>query len=582
MIEYDYSLKQLKSIISVSTGESTPDMLLRGCNLVNTFSGEVYKTNIAIHDKYIAGIGPEYTEAKFVLDLEGYFVSPGFIDAHIHIESTMLSPEEYAKAVIRHGTTSVISDPHEIANVMGMNGIKYLLNAASDLPLKIFIMTSSSVPSTPLETSGKCLSASDIAQIMEMHNVIGLAEMMNVPGILSKDSDYLEKLLLARKNMLAIDGHSPGLKGKKLNGYIAAGITTDHEIVNIDEAREKLRLGMNIMIREGSSAKNMKELIPLVSRENHSRFFLVSDDLHPVELIKNGHMDFLLKKAVALGVDPVTAIRMVTLNPAKHFRLDGLGGLTPGGFADLVVLKDLREFKVTMVISDGKVVVKNGEIITDIENRNHKPLGNSIKLKPFNAKNFEVHSQIKRTVRVIGLTKNQLITKDLRLDMEPENGLIISDIQRDILKIAVLERHNMTGNINVGFIQGLGLKQGALASSVAHDSHNIVVIGTNDQDMEYAVRRIKSIGGGFVAVRDRETVGELPLPLAGIMSDKPLIDVVKKEKRLRQVMKQLGTVIDDPFGTISFLTLPVIPALKITDKGIVDVDKFEIVPLFIT
>jgi adenine deaminase len=576
---------RLNEVIRYARGEEKADLLLQNGQVVNVFTGEVLRADVAIAGGLIVGVSTELNtslgegyDARETIDLAGRVVCPGFIDGHLHIESTMLSPYQFARAVVPHGTTAVVCDPHEIANVLGLDGVRYMLDASEGLPLTVFVMASSCVPATHLETAGATLTADNLAPLLEHPRVLGLAEMMNFPGVLSGLPDVLAKLEMAHARGVPIDGHSPGLTGRDLQAYIAAGIRSDHECTQLEEAREKLRAGMYLLIREGTTEHNLAELLPVVTPENARRCLLVSDDRHPDDLMERGHMDHSIRLAVREGLNPVTAIQMVTLNAAERFRLWDRGAVAPGYRADLVVLDSLKTLNIEQVFSGGRLVAENGEMlpVTPPEAVAAPP---SVKVA-WESLSFEVPAAGGRA-RVIGVVEGQIVTEALELPVKRENGLAVADLDRDVLKMAVIERHNATGNVGLGFVKGMGLRRGALASTVAHDSHNLIVVGTNDADMLAAAHAVADMGGGLAAVADGQMVGQLPLPVAGLMSDEPLETVRGKMDDLLAAARNLGSPLHNPFMTLSFLALPVIPALKLTDKGLVDVNKFDFVPLFV-
>jgi adenine deaminase len=572
-------MRNLSHIIKVAKGETKGSVLLKNASLVNVLSSEIYKTNVILDGSVIAGIDQDYQTAEKIIDLDGKFLLPGLLDGHLHIESSLLSPPEFAKIVVLHGTTTVIIDPHEIANVLGLAGIKYMIEAGKNLPIDIFVMISSCVPATHMETSGAVLKAADIDKALDFDRVLGLAEFMNFPGVVSGAPEVLEILKVARAKGKIIDGHAPGLSGKSLQAYASAGIGSDHECVTKEEALEKLRAGMRVMIREGSAAKNLAALLPLVNKQNCRRFIFVTDDKHPEDLIEQGHIDHILRKAVSLGLDPIMAIQMATINTAEYFGLKDRGAIAPGYKADIVVLDGLKDFKINMVFKDGQPVVEKSELLVNIPKYKDASVLKTVKVKGLSKESFRIQAK-QGKAKVIGLIPNQIVTKKLLKKPKTDNGLLISDTANDILKLAVIERHHATGNIGLGLVNGFGLQAGALASSVAHDSHNIIVVGTTDEDMFCAAKKIVDMGGGFAIANRGEVLTSLALPIAGLMSDAPAEEVTGQLKDLLKVTKNLGAKPANPFITLSFLALPVIPELRLTDKGLVDVNKFEIVPLF--
>lgn len=569
----------MNHLIDVAKGDVPADLLLQGARVVNVFTGEVYPANVAIAGEWIAGVGKEYSEGIETLDLAGLFLIPGLINGHLHLESSLLTPEEYARLALAHGTTTVVLDPHEIANVLGLPGIQALINASSTLPLDFFFMAPSCVPATPLETAGAVLQAKDIEKLLKIQRVLGLAEMMNFPGVLQKDPEVLKKIAAAKKQGKPIDGHAPLLSGKGLNAYIASGIESDHECTGRAEAEEKLRLGMWLMIREGSAAKNLRELLPVVNFQNSRRCFFVLDDLEPQDLLYKGEMDHLLRQAVVLGLDPLVALPMATCNPADRFGLQDRGAIVPGRRADLVAVVDLNQFQAKLTLKGGKVVAREGKAYPLFSPRFHTKVAQTVKIKPLEESSLSLFLKAGNTW-VIGLIPDQILTQKLFLPIKKDSrSMIVYDPESDILKIAVIERHKASGNVGVGLVKGFGLQRGALATSVAHDSHNIVVVGVNDEEMRRAVAAIQKMQGGLVVVDQGEVKASLPLPIAGLISLETAEKVVAQMEKLLQAAKEMGAIPENPFQTLSFLALPVIPELKITDKGLVDVSQFRILPL---
>jgi adenine deaminase len=563
-----------EELIAAARGEIEADLLLSGGMLANVLSGEVYRADVAVHRGRI--IGFECSSARKVLELDGQIIAPGFIDGHVHIESSMASVPEYARAVVPRGTTALVADPHEIANVWGAEGIRYILDSSKDLPLDVYVMLPSCVPATNLETAGARLRAEDLGPLMQEERVLSLAEVMNYPGVLFRDPKVMAKLALAEGR--PVDGHAPGLSGRDLSAYISAGIGSDHECTTIDEAREKLRSGMHIMLREGSAAKNLRDLLPLVSPANASRFLFVSDDRHPADLLGQGHIDFMVRTAVELGLEPVIALKIASYNAAQYFGLHHLGAIMPGYRADMVVLDDLEGLRVTKVIKDGRVVAEEGRLCVPL-----RPAGGadlrSMKIAPISPGSFSIQAE-EGPARVIGVVDQQIVTRALFLPPKINDGFVVSDTEQDILKMAVVERHKGTGNIGLGLVQGFGLHCGAIATSVAHDSHNIAVVGVKDEDMLAAVLAVKEMSGGLVALADGKVLARLPLPVAGLMSGASLQDVADGMKGCIEAAAVLGCRLSDPFMTLSFLCLPVIPELKLTDRGLVDVGVFRLVGMF--
>ncbi|MBU4580943.1 MAG: adenine deaminase [Proteobacteria bacterium] len=566
---------RLKNLIRVARGKQAPDLVLKGGRVLNVFSGEIIRADVAVCDGIIAGVGSY--EGPVVIDAAGDYITPGFMDAHMHPESTLLLPAELARAVLARGTTAIFADPHEIANVLGTEGIRFMLAASEGLPVDFYFLLPSCVPATDLETSGASLSAAELKTFRRHKRVLGLAEMMNYPGVLCGSDPVVEKLIAFRRRIR--DGHAPLLSGKDLNAYIAAGIRSDHECTVLAEAQEKLRLGMHIMIREGTQAKNLKELLPLVTSWNSRHCSLVTDDLHPHDLLAKGHLDHLIDIAVGEGIEPVEAVRMVTFNTARYFGLRDVGAVAPGYRADLLILQSLAPVRVRSVIKGGKKVFDEGGFTGEETTRAECGQISAMNVRPFNREAFAVPSRGER-IRVIGLIPDQILTRQLILEPAVRDGAIVSDVSRDILKLAVVERHRATGRIGLGFVQGFGLKEGALASSVAHDSHNIIAVGCDDGDLFAAVKAVEAMNGGLAAVRNGELLAGLPLPIAGLMSDRPLAEVARGWEELRRVARDFGSVPAEPFMVLSFLALPVIPELKLTDRGLVDVNLFEHVPLF--
>ncbi|MEA2076255.1 MAG: adenine deaminase [Euryarchaeota archaeon] len=565
-----------KDLVNVALGKQKADLVLKNANLVNVCTGEVYETDIAIARDLIVGLGSY--KGKKEIDAQNNYAVPGLIDGHTHIEMSMLSVREFAKAVVPRGTTAVVADPHEIANVLGVEGIKALLAEARTTPLKVFCMAPSCVPSTDpalgLETSGAIIGHEEIKELLQLEGVIGLAEVMNFVGVIAKEEEVWQKIEVTKEFKATIDGHAPLLRGKELNAYVLSGVGSDHESVSYEEAQEKLRLGMRVMVREGSAAKNLSEIAPLLKSVDTRNCMLVTDgDRTLRDLKEEGYLDFVLRRAIEEGVDPVKAVQMCTINTARWFKLDDrIGSISPGKVADVVLLKNLEKFEVETVIVDGK---------TDWASRadyahKYPQYGESVRIKRIKADDFAMTLERRREVRIIRLIEDELLTEEI---IEEISGI---DTARDILKIAVVERHHSSGNIGIGFVKGFGLKSGAVASSIAHDSHNIVVIGANEADMAFACNRLKEIGGGIVLCDGNTVTSELALPIAGLMSNETRDYVAQKQRELEERITEMGCKLQAPFITMSFLALPVIPKLKITDKGLVDVETREIVDIFVS
>lgn len=567
---------ELAKIIRVAEGKEKADIVFKNANIINTASCEIYKGDLAVYEDKIAGIGSY--KGKKEINLKGKFLAPGFLDGHIHIESSMLTVSEFAKTVLPLGTTTVVIDPHEIANVFGLDGIKYFINSSEGCQLEVFVMLSSCVPATNLETSGANLKSTDLKILMNEPQVLGLGEMMNYPGVLAGDKDILRKIKLFKDKI--IDGHAPSLCGKNLCAYTAAGISSDHECTTPEEAKEKLRMGMHIMIREGSAAQNLKDLLPLVNYRNSRFFFFVTDDRNPHDLIEKGHMNYIVKSAIKMGVDPILAIQLATLNTAQYFGLRSRGVLAPGTQADIVVIEDLNNLKIKQVYKKGELVAENGKTIVRIPAHEELKVRGSINVQWLELPQFRIKAKSEKA-NVIEIVPNQIVTKKLVQKIKNHKGLAVADTSRDILKLAVVERHMGSGRIGLGFVKGLGLKRGAIASSVAHDSHNIIVAGTNDEDILFAAVAIVKMQGGQVVVEDGKVLEALPLPIAGLMSRDSVEKIRNKSHALAQAAKTLGCKLEDPFGTLSFLALPPIPELRLTDKGLIDVNRFKFIPLFV-
>ncbi|MFC1930279.1 adenine deaminase [Chloroflexota bacterium] len=566
-------MADLAKFIAVARGDLRADLLFTNARVVNVFSGEIESTNVAVYGGMIAGLG-DYKIGKQIFNLDGEYIVPGFIDGHTHLESSMLHIAEYARAVVPHGTTGVVTDLHEIANVAGLNGMKYMMEWGRRLPISFYFMVPSCVPATDLETAGASLEAADIKKALEWKGVLGLGEMMNFPGVILAVPEVLDKISAIKHNL--VDGHAPGLRGMTLNSYIASGIYSDHECTTLSEAKEKLARGMHIMIREGSSEKNLETLLPLVNDRNYSRCFFVIDDRNCMDLRNDGDMDAVVRKAVTLGMDAVRAIQLATINPARYFGLEHVGGIAPGYSADIVVVNDLKELRVDMVFYRGKIVARNGKAIFQVPLHKKEGMLDTFRVKPLYYNSFVLSAE-KKSRPVIEVVPGQIITKKVKARVKIEKDIIIADTETDILKAAVVERHMGTGNVGVAMVKGFGLKKGAIGSSVSHDSHNIVVVGTNDTDMIAVVNEISRLQGGLAVASGGKIEASLPLPVAGLLSLEPLEEVVRQFEVLEVKVKEMGCSLPSPFATLSFLALPVIPELRLTDRGLVDVKSFKII-----
>lgn len=568
----------LKRIIDVAMGREKADLVLKGGSVLNVFTEQLEHKDVAICDGMIAGLG-RYDGLEEV-DVSGKIIAPGFMDAHMHLESTLLTPAQFERGSLPCGTTAIMADPHEIANVAGTEGLNYIMKLCEDLDMHIYFNLPSCVPAAPLEESGETLEAENLKPYYQHDNVLGLAEVMNSVGVCEGDEALLRKIADAKSEGGIVDGHAPFLGGKDLNAYVAAGVRSDHECTDAQEAIDKLARGQWIMVREGTAAKNLNALLPICKPPYCNRAMLCTDDRHPEDLLKEGHLDAIIRKAVNKGVSPAHAIQMCTINTATYFGLKDYGAVAPGYHADLVVLSDFIDFAVEQVYIDGKQAANNGHVLHD----HVKELPESDKvLHSFHMQPVDVEKlrlpQIKERQRVIGLKKRELLTDEIIIqptDHAIENGGI--DIERDILKAAVFERHHDTGHIGIGFISGYGIHSGAIATSVAHDSHNLIVVGCSDEDIAAAAEAVRSMEGGLVVVDHGKVIESLPLPIAGLMSPLPIEEVDKRMKRLKDAAKELGASGDiDPFMTLAFVSLPVIPVIRLNGKGLINVNRQEIV-----
>ncbi len=565
-----------EKLIRVAEGKETADVVIKNANLVNVFNDEIKLTDIAIYKGRIAGIGSGYKGEKEI-DVKGAYVTPAFIDGHVHIESSMCLPKEFAKAVVPEGTVTVMADPHEISNVFGLHGISFMREACRDLPLQVYIMLPSCVPATDSETSGFELASYDLSLLMDDPAILGVAEMMNFPGVLNCDKEVMSKLKLGLAKHKKIDGHAPGLSGKDLCAYVAAGVMSDHECTTPEEATEKLGLGMYIMIREGSAAKDLQPLIPVLKGKNTRRCIFVTDDRHPTDL--KGHINDMVRQVVEAGVDPITAIKVASINTAEYFGLTDLGAIAPGYRAHMLVFDNLKDFKPSLVFKSGEVVARDGKLTVDVEHTEVPRLRGSVNVKWIEPEDFKIPAK-SDTVTAMQIVPGTLLTKKITEKVKVVDGYAEADVENDLLKIMVFERHKATGNIGKGFVKGFGIKSGAIASTVAHDSHNMIVVGTNDADMQMAATELVKSQGGKVVVNNGQVVSKLALPIAGLMSDKPFETVLQECHELKEGVKQIGCPLEDPFMTMAFLSLSVIPDIKITDKGVFDVNQFKFIDIF--
>ncbi|HTS18257.1 MAG TPA: adenine deaminase [Verrucomicrobiae bacterium] len=566
---------KLSRLIKVARGEEPADLVIKGGQIVNVLSQEIYPADVAICGEQIAGVG-EYSGLN-ELDARGKFIAPGFIDGHMHIESSMVTVWEFAKTVMPRGTTTIVADPHELANVLGVEGIEYVLKTAKYQPLSVYVMLPSCVPATDLETSGARLKAVDLLPYLNSPWVLGLAEMMNYPGVIHGSEEVLDKLRIVGGKV--IDGHAPQLSGKDLSAYVAAGIGNDHECTTVEEAREKMRLGMTVAVREGSVTRDLLALLPLIKPENADRFFFCTDDRTPADLMTRGHIDSMVRMAIGAGLDPALAVRLATINTARYFGLPKVGAIAPGWVADVNVLTDLKACAVEKVFKRGHLVAEKGYLLGNKPMSAMIGVSNTVRIRPLGDSSFRISAKSGRA-RVMELIPNQIITRQILVEPKRDDGHVVSDTKNDVLKIAVIERHHGTGNIGLGLTKGFGLKSGAIASSVGHDAHNINVVGTNDADMRAAVEEIARMQGGFAVANGGSILASVPLPIAGLLSNKPLPDVKEELDVANTAAGKLGCTVAEPFMALSFMALSVIPELKLTDRGLVDVNQFKFVDLF--
>lgn len=572
---------KINKLIDAVMKNSTPDLVLKDANIVNVFSHEIIQGDIAVHEGIIVGIG-KYN-GKENIDCRGKYIAPGLIDAHVHIESSMLSPGEFAKVIVPNGTTTIIADPHEIANVCGLDGIEYILNSTEKMPLNAYIMLPSCVPATNFENSGAVLKAENLEKFINHPRVLGLGEMMDYPGTIYKDKVVHDKLKLAVQNKKIIDGHAPKVTGDGLNAYILSGVSTDHECSEKNELIEKLRAGMYILIREGSAARDLKNLIGAVNEYNYRRIMFCTDDKHPEDLLRDGHINYNVKLAIESGINPITAIQMATINPAECYRLNHVGAVAPGYKADMIIFNDLQKFDIECVYKDGKLIARNKKLLCELESVDTFKVTNTVKLTKINYENIQIkfsNSNNNETkANVIQLQSHSLLTKKAVRTVKTKNNNFMYDHNVDILKLAVIERHHNTGNIGLGLIENFKLKNGAIATTIAHDSHNLIVVGDNDEDMINAANKVIEMQGGIAISSSSKILESIPLEIGGLMSDNDIDYVNDKISRLIDISyNKLNVNRDiDPFLTLAFSALPVIPSIKLTDNGLFDVDKFEFI-----
>jgi len=573
-------MDELKRRIKIARGEAPADLVLRNARLVNVCSGECYPADVALADGLVVGIsapGGGYHGHR-ERNLQGRWLAPALMDGHMHIESTMLMLSEFARIVVPRGVTTVMLDPHEFANVLGIDGIRYVLESGRGLPLNAFVMLSSCVPASSFESPFRVLMAEDLLPLLQDERVLGLAEMMNMPGVLHGDEQVLAKIIATQSSGLVVDGHAPGLSEHDLSAYATAGVMSDHECTTPEEARQRIRLGMWLMIREGSAARNLDDLLPLVKELHPPRVFFVTDDRDPLDLVERGHMDSMVRRAIELGLDPVEAIRLASYNTAQYFRLYNRGAIAPNFVADLVVLDDLATFAVESVYKDGELVAQAGELLVDAPAAAFSGVTDRVHIGPITLRDLRIPGKAGQ-VEIVGIEPGQITTRHLREEATIIDGAIVADPTRDLLKLVVIERHHASGGVGLGLVKGFGLRKGAIASSVAHDAHNLVIAGASDSDILKAARTLEEMGGGFVCVVDGEVLASVPLPLGGLVSPLPAAELVQQLRALDDAAAALGCTLEHPCMTLSFLSLSVIPSLKLTDQGLIDVETFTLLPL---
>ena len=569
---------KIRRRIDIANGKENAELVLKNAKTINVFSNEIIDGDIAIDGGKIIGVGSYSGEKE--IDLDGKYVTPGFIDGHVHMESSMVSPTQFARAIVPRGTTTIVTDPHEIANVRGLDGIRYMIQASEALPLDVYFMIPSCVPATPFENSGAVLKAKELSELIDHKRVLGLGELMNYPGVIGKDPNVIDKVELAHNYGKIIDGHAPEILGKELTAYVSAGVLTEHECSTPEEMIERIRLGMYILIRQGSAARNLEALIKGVTPENMRRCLFCTDDKHPEDILSDGHIDNNVRLAIKLGLDPISAIKMATINAAECYGLKSKGAIAPGYDADLLVLDSLEDLNVLKVFKDGKLVGQDKQALFDVEEMDISRVMDTVNTDVVEAKSLNIKLKSEK-VKVMKLLPHSLVTEAVARAVRVCEGNFEYDNDADILKLAVIERHKKTGNIGLGLVEGFKLKAGAIALTIAHDSHNIIVIGDNDLDMAIAINELARVGGGITIASKGQVIDTLELPIAGLMSDKPMEVVNEKLKSmLKFAYEELGVSREiDPFMTLSFLALPVIPELKLTDMGLFDVTRFEFTSL---
>jgi adenine deaminase len=569
-------MELLKRRIDVAAKRTPADLVIKNGNIINVFTREIIKENIAIVDGYFAGIG-DY-EGNETIDVSGKYIVPGFIDGHVHIESAMVTPSEFSNVVLPHGVTTVIADPHEIANVSGVEGIEFMLNSSEGIPLDVYMMLPSCVPATPFENSGAALGLEQLEPLFKHPRVLGLGEVMDFPAVFNNDERMLKQLIATSQNSKYIDGHAAGVDSDGINVYMSANIRTDHECVNSEEALDRLRKGMYVMLREGSAARDLTSLLKAVNENNARRCLFVTDDKHLDDLIHEGSIDHNVRMAIKEGIDPLLAIQIATLNAAECFGLKHKGAIAPGYEADFLVLDDLKTIDIEMVYKSGSLVAKNGDMIRSTHDSvlPTPSILDSINTHPICSDHLQIKLKSGNIANIIGIVPNRIVTKHLIEEVDSTNGFFQTNTEKDYLKLAVIERHKNTGNVGLGIIKGMGIKNGAIASTVAHDSHNIVAAGSTDEDLLRAIALTSEMKGGLVVVQDGEMIASLPLPIAGLMSDLPSSIVNESLIQLNKALIKIGCTMEfNPFLTLSFLALPVIPELKLTDLGLFNVKTFQ-------